>query len=569
MNVLGVFPLWGHDTCAALVKDGKLVAAVEEERFTRRKHSFEAPVNSIKYCLREGKVSMDEVDAIAVPWSPKLIMEWHLRRGARILPDWVFSAAMLPARRLWQYKRKFRKGLGYTGALYYDLFMKGIFESWNNLPEIKYYEHHRAHAATAFYASGFDRAGVITVDGSGEKNATVAWKGHGNKIAKVKEKLRSESLGDFYSHVSTYLNIGWAAEGKTMGLAPYGKPNPEIKEKLKKFINPDKGEWYEGNIEPLNKGDRGLTQEDLGFPKRTNQPIIQPPYADLAYAAQELLEESLLKVARDTVETTGARNLCLAGGVALNCTTNSRILNEGICDDIFIFPAANDGGTAIGSALECAAEMGEKINFRLEHAYWGPGWSDAEVEQVLKENKIKHEVAKDPSGSAAELIAKGKVIGWFQGRMEIGPRALGNRSILADPTRADVWERVNEVKLREKWRPLAPSMLFEAKDEYLENARESPFMILAFQVPKEKHREIPAVVHVDGSTRPQTVKKTVNERYWKLIKGLEDANGTPVVLNTSFNVGPEPVVCTPQDAIKTFFTSQLDALVIGNCVLQK
>ncbi|MBI3587824.1 hypothetical protein HY095_01375 [Candidatus Micrarchaeota archaeon] len=566
MNIIGVYPHWAHDTCAALVRDGKLVAAVEEERFTRRKHSTEAPVNSIKYCLSQGGISMQQVDCIAVPWHPGLLLKYFASYRDQNLLYFGLNTALGSAGRLRSHKAKFRKPPSLKELAYYDFYLKDALDQFAPLPPIRYYEHHRAHAATAFYLSGWKDSSIITVDGAGELNATVSWKGtNGNSISKMHEEPRSRSLGDLYSIVSEYLNIGWAAEGKTMGLAPYGKPDGEMNGKLYNFIDPRKGRWFEGRTY-----DGKLTPELMGFPPRPKDiPVTSQNYANLAYAVQTVLEEAMVKVARDAVGESGSGNICLAGGVALNCTTNSVLLNSDFATDVFVFPAANDGGSAVGAALECAAEMGEAVSQRLEHAYWGPSFPDEKIEAVLRENRVKFEKCGDASGEAAEAIAGGKVIGWFQGRMELGPRALGNRSILADPTRADVWERVNEVKLREKWRPLAPSMLYEARNEYLEKPHESPFMILAFQVPEGKRKEIPAVVHVDGSTRPQTVKREVNEPYWKLIKSLESINGTPVVLNTSFNVGPEPVVCTPQDALRTFYTSQLDELYLGGYAVRK
>jgi carbamoyltransferase len=541
-----------HDTGAALVKDGKLIAAVEEERFTRKKHETAPPVLSVKYCLAAGGLTMDDIDGIAIMW-----------RDVQAPYADVLNAVLRYNKAKNVLLRKLGTDLKKLAGGYRDPQLDFLRE-YSRSPPVTYYEHHLTHAATAFYPSGFKDAAIVTVDGTGEWNSTVAWKGGADGITKLKEKPNSQSLGFFYSAVTKHIRMGSQAEGKTMGLAPYGKHDPDIYSRLTNFINPNKGEWYEGATT------RDINQADLGFPQRLDsEKATSEKYANLAYNAQEILEEALLKVSKWTVDETGCKNICLSGGVALNCTTNSRIINAGFADDIFIFPAANDGGTAIGAALQLAEELGDKTAFRMESPYWGPEFTDEQIEEALKESGATFEETGDPSGSAADLIAKGKIICWFQGRMEIGPRALGNRSILADPTRTDVWERVNEVKLREQWRPLAPSMLYEAKDEYLENARDSPFMILAFQVPKNKHKEIPAVVHVDGSTRPQTVKKTTNEKYWNLIKKLEQNNGTPVTMNTSFNVGPEPIVCTPKDAIRTFRNSKLDALVIGSYVLQK
>ncbi|MBI5176499.1 hypothetical protein HY995_00260 [Candidatus Micrarchaeota archaeon] len=578
MNILGISPSWGHDAGAAIVKNGRLVAAAEEERFTRNKHSYSQSAraydwcsNSISFCLREAGITMDGVDAIAVPWQPALILKHKFKLRRAFALDFIAKVGQAIAgghSRRQALRKQFRKPAGTLELEYFDRYLP-VLKPYSNLPEISFIEHHKAHAATAYYCSGFRDATIVTIDGAGEEECTVSWSVNENRLVKRKAKKSDESLGYFYEMVTAHLNLGRNSEGKTMGLAPYGMPNPELRDKLRKFIDPESGEWYSGSVQPPYD-DLTLMEDALGFAHRQKaDDATKPPYSGLAFEAQNILEQSIVKVVRESVQSTGSGNVCLAGGVALNCSTNSILVNSDFTSDFFAFPASNDGGVPIGAALALAADMGEETNFRMEHAYWGPGFSDERVQAVLKSCGLRFEIVGDSPGTAAELIAAGKVIGWFQGRMEIGPRALGNRSILADPTRADVWERVNVVKNRELWRPLAPSLLYEAKGEYLEKPHESPFMILAFQVPEGKRKEIPAVVHVDGSTRPQTVKREVNEPYWKLIKSLESINGTPVVLNTSFNVGHEPIVCTPQDAIRTFYSSPIDALVIGNCVLKK
>ena len=562
MNILGVYPVsheFGHDTGAAIVSNGKIIAAAEEERFTRRKHDTSAPRNSIAFCLNYAKLGMDDIDYIAVPWSPKLWLKYKMMHKQtdffhNILDFLVFPVRSHPAR--------FRKKASLLSSYFdYDYFNQTL-EKFSPLPPISYYEHHRAHAATAFYASNFDSASIVTVDGQGELNSTVSWKGNGSKISKLREEPVSNSLGYFYHYATQYLNLGFNGEGKTMGLAPYGSPDAEMEKKLRQHMDAKGGKWY--NITKMMPD-----QSVLGFPKRSNEDIMGANYRNYAFHVQKMLEEAMLRVVEDAVSSSGERKLCLSGGVALNCTTNSKILESGMVDDLFVFPAASDGGSPVGAALECASENGEKVNFRLEHPYFGPEFSDAEIENALKRFGLKYEECKDISGTVGELIHKANVIGWFQGRMELGPRALGNRSIIADPTNSKMLEKVNNVKQRESWRPLAPSMLFEAKDEYLENARDSPFMILSFTVKKEKRKEVPAIVHVDGSTRPHTVKRAVNRKYYDAIKAFENSGGVPIVMNTSFNVGNEPVVCTPEDAIRTFYSSMLDYLAIGSFLVKK
>jgi carbamoyltransferase len=439
-------------------------------------------------------------------------------------------------------------------------------DKYSRIPKTEFFEHHRCHAATAYYCSGFNDASVITIDGAGEKNSTVAWHGRNSSIRKIREESIYNSFGFLYTDVTNFLNLGEAGEGKTMGLAPYGKPDVTIEKRFRKNLLDVNGSlWYKIRYSQPAV----LNVSHVGFSPRTTQPATLKNYANLAFTLQESLEKVMVKIARYTMKKTGSANVCLAGGVALNCSANSVVRESEFVDDIFIFPAAHDGGTPLGAALNCAARHGVSIRFKMEHAYWGPGYSDEEIQKALDSYKIEYEIHNNIGKVAAEEIATGKVLGWFQGRLEIGPRALGARSIIGDPRTGKMRDLLNEVKLREPWRPLAPSMLDSAKEEYLENACESPFMILAFQVPKNKRKEIAAVVHVDNSTRPQTVKREINERYWKLIKGFEQETGIPVVINTSFNVGPEAIVCTPRDAIRTFFASKMDCMAIGNCMVKK
>jgi len=571
MNILGIYPgSVGHDSGAALVKDGKIIAAAEEERFIRIKHTSSPPINAVKFCLEYANLSAEDIDFIAVPFSPYLLFMGYISdsvvRTTFFLLHKIFGQSR-EKEAIAEEKRKgaeAKKKRGLLSRLWYNVYVAPTLrKKFEDIPaETMYIEHHLAHAASAFYCSNFEKSSILTVDGRGELNSTVMWLGSGNSIKKIKETSAKNSLGLFYEDASDYLNLGGLlGAGKTMGLAPYGKENKEMMNKIEKHLDLN-GTLYKRKIV-------GFRSDIFGFPPRGDGNILTKNYCDLAFGAQRVLELALLKCVEYLIEQTNVRALCLSGGVALNCTANSKILDSGLPDDLFIFPACNDGGSALGAALECAARLGEKVKFRLSHVYYGPEFSDDEIENVLKKNKIKYEKHGDIAGVVAELLSKGKIVGWFQGRMELGPRALGSRSILADPTKKEMWGIVNKIKGREPWRPLAPSILDEAKEEYFENAVESPFMLLTFTVKENKRKEVPAIVHVDGTTRPQTVKKETNELYYSCIKEFENITGIPLVLNTSFNVEGEPIVCKPIDAVRTFFSSPLDCLAIGSFLLRK
>ncbi len=575
MNVLGISAEFVHDSGAALVKDGKLVAAAEEERFSRKKHDYSAPLESIKFCLNQANLTMDQIDFVAVPWLPFSafsygnVFSW-LSRGRDVWPlgaHFLLNKGLNSAVKLWKSGKN-------SNQLEVEKLCQGtvayLSEQYLDIPEVKYFEHHKAHAANAFYCSGFDDASVISVDGNGEANATVVWNADGNSIEKVREELCHNSLGMFYLTVTNFLGLGRFGEGKTMGLAAYGKKNKSLEKRIReKIIDTEKPEWYKLGFPSLTYESNAINKQVLGFPSRTNESPLGKNYADFAFASQKALEKAVSNIAEWAVEKTGRPNLCLSGGVALNCLANSVAMNSHNVNGFFAFPAANDGGTPVGAALLCAAEHGEKVKHKMEHAYFGPAYSNKEIENLLKKIKADYTESRDISGEVAELLAKNRIVGWFQGRMELGPRALGNRSILSNPTKKSTKDKVNKLKGREFWRPLAPSMPDEAKEEYLEAAVESPFMILSFNIRKEKLKEIPSASHVDGSTRPQTVKKKSNPKYHRLIKEFEGLTSVPVVLNTSFNLKHEPIVCSPLDAVRTFYSSTLDAAAIGDFLLLK
>lgn len=552
---------FGHDPSACLVRDGEIVACAEEERFTRVKHARGIfPYRAIKFCLDQGKIGIEDVDLITGFWMPDLIYKTPTFRNQ------VFTNPSLSARTYLATKIAKKKYLDHVAAIPYFL---DVAPSEKNqvLRKFKFTEHHIAHLASAYYCSGFERAALLSIDNAGENVTTVLGEGVNGAIGKLKESYNPHSAGAFYSAFTQYLGFEPDdAEYKVMGLAPYGKPRYDVDDLLK---------TSDGTIRVDARifGSQYLYSEyvDKRFgPHRKRGEKIDDRFADVAYAIQKRLERVSEELAKYIVDKTGNKALGVSGGVGLNTKMNGNLLKSGIVEDIFVQPAANDAGTSVGAALYQYQQMGYKVKFKMEHAYYGPEFSDEYVENWLRISKLRYESLGDISGTVGELVSKGKIVGWFQGRMEFGPRALGNRSILADPRDPGMKDRINEyVKFREEFRPFCPSLLDEAKEEYLQNAHDSPFMILTFDVPREKQKEIPAVVHVDGTARPQTVKKEINPKFYRLIKAFEEVTSVPVVLNTSFNVAGEPIVCRPEEALRTFSSCGLDYLAIGNFLIEK
>ncbi len=435
--------------------------------------------------------------------------------------------------------------------------------------QFRFMAHHEAHALSAFAYSGFEDAAVLVLDGRGAWEATSLWRGRNGRLEHLWTIPWPNSLGLFYAQFTYYLGFTpYSDEWKVMGLAPYGEPGINLRD----FIVPNDNPYRVATpliLGPESDPFRGI-QPRLGPPRRPESEI-DARHKNLAFAVQDMCEQAMLTLARAAVAQTGCRNLCLAGGVALNSKANGKIVSSGIVDRIFVQPAASDDGVCLGAALGPSLDAGGKLPVRkMRHAYLGNECSDAEIEKALATYKIRATRVSDPAAVAAELLANGKILGWFQGRMEFGPRALGSRSILADPRDPEMNAKVNNaVKFREWWRPFAPSLLSEVAGEYLESATDSPFMVLTAQVRPEKRSVIPSVTHVDGSARPQTVERDVNPLYWRLIHEFGQRTGVPVVMNTSFNLRGEPIVSSPTDAIRTFFSSGMDALVIGSFVVEK
>lgn len=547
-----------HDSSACIARDGEVLFAVAEERLSRVKHDGRFPAKAVRACLDFAQVGLDEVDYICQGWSPP---------GTALLHDLrCYASGKQPAdlRSVLNTVRYFASMRHQRGGA--NRVSQGFGAT---KAQFKYVSHHLSHAISAYAYSGFDEAAVLIVDGRGSWEATSLWHGREGQLKNLWTIPWPNSLGLFYARFTQYLGFEpYSDEWKVMGLAPYGEPGINLCD----FLSCESVPYKVAARKLLNAESTSVSalEARLG-PKRIPESDIEVRDKNIAFAVQAACEDAMLALACDAMAKTGCRNLCLAGGVALNSKANGKILTSGVVDRIFIQPAAGDDGACLGAALAPLQEKGGRLPVRkMRNAFLGPEFTDREIEDALSAYKIHAKKVDNSAASAAEFIAQGKIIGWFQGRMEFGPRALGNRSILADPRAPEMKDRVNgAVKFRESWRPFAPSLLAESAGEYIESATDSPFMILTAQVRPEKRAVIPAVTHVDGSTRPQTVERDVNPLYWQLICELGQKTGVPVVMNTSFNLRGEPIVCTPTEAIRTFFSSGMDALVIGSFVVEK
>lgn len=550
-----------HDASACLVKNGKILAMAEEERFIRQKYAFDKiPTNAIGYCLKETKVTPHEVDAVAFGWDYKLMYELRHRK------------------------------FNYTDDEILDvIFPRKIFR-YDKRPKLVIVPHHISHAASVFFTSGLKKAAILVVDGQGEDSSTSIAYGEDRTIRVLKSFPIQNSLGYFYEAVNKYIGFHYLDSGKTMGLAPYGKSvfdfkniklensgyNIVLSRKLK--YNPEHLDEQEVLVNLWHKKIKEFINQSNSikyeFGKSKNRIIskVEIPriYKNLAASAQAVLEKAIDHLASLVIKMTECNDLCISGGVGLNCVANGKLLYNPLVKTLYIFPATNDAGVSAGAALYVSALYDKKVNFtKLGQIYLGPNYTNRQIRKILDDRKIRYKISDNIYKEVAHFLVKDKVIGWFQGRMEVGPRALGNRSILASPLKKSMRNKVDTIKGRELWRPLAPSILNEYKDEYFKNAQYSPFMLKTFQVKKNKQPLIPAVVHIDGSTRPQTVSKKTNKKLWLLINEFYKITGIPILLNTSFNGPGEPIVCAPQDAIAMFYNSGLDYLVIGNLIISK
>jgi carbamoyltransferase len=562
MLTLGINYTRMHDSSACLVRDGELLFAIAEERLSRLKHDADFPKRAIQACLDFAGIKATHLDDVCFGWPAPGAGYWHDLK--------CFASGKLPA----TFNNVLTSSLHFVSMTRQRGGAKRFEQNFGTTrARMRFVDHHFAHALSAFAYSGFDDAAVVVMDGRGAFEATSIWHGRDGRLEHVLTIPFPDSVGFFYSEFTEFLGFHRNSdEWKVMGLAPYGEPGVD----LRAFIEVETGSdalpcrVHSGMLMP--RGGSLFPEMIKRFgPARVGESEITQRDKNIAFAVQEACEAAMMSVVRVAMKKTGSRNLCLAGGVALNSKGNGQIAASGLSDKIFVQPAASDDGVALGAAMLPYLDGGGKLPKReMRNAYLGTSFDDEAIEATLRTYKLRYTRVPDAAEPAAELLAQGKILGWFQGRMEFGPRALGARSILADPRDPEMNAKVNNaVKFREWWRPFAPSFKKEIAGEYLESATDSPFMILTAQVRPEKRAVIPSVTHVDGSARPQTVEKEINPLYWRLIDGFGRRTGVPVVMNTSFNLRGEAIVNTPTDAVRTFFSSGMDYLVIGNFVVEK
>src|SRR5574341_1241587 len=561
MNILGISAFY-HDSAACLIQEGEIIACAQEERLSRIKHDFSFPIQAINYCLKQGKISANDLDFIGFYEKPFLklerILTSYLVNFPRSYPAFLKALPFWLKEKIW-IPHRIKRELNYNR-------------------EVLMIEHHLSHAASSFLISPFKQAAILTVDGVGEWAVAAYGVGAGNQIEIFKEQKFPHSLGLLYNAFTYYLGFQVNSdEYKVMGLGPYGQP-VHYDLILSELVSMKEDGSFQLNLSFLPY-DYSLSMINQKFeklfglsPRGPKEPLTQK-HKDLAASIQKVTEEIMLKMAQHLHKDTNLPNLCLAGGVTLNCVANGRILRESGFENLFIQPAAGDAGGAVGvAAYIYYSLLNHPRNFVWEHACWGPEFSDEEIRSYLESKGLpfRRIQTSELPALAAELLAQGKVIGWFQGRMEFGPRALGNRSLLADPRDPNMKDLVNKkIKFREEFRPFAPAILEERVSDYFEIDCPSPYMLLVAQVREDKKNQIPAVTHVDGSARIQTVSQKQNPLFYVVLKEFEKLTGCPVLLNTSFNLKGEPIVCTPQDAYSTFIRSGLDYLIMGNYILDK
>ncbi len=597
MLILGISAFF-HDSAAAIILDGRVVAAAQEERFTRVKHDADFPSRAVRYCLEAAGASVDELDAVVFYDKPLLKLERILEsyhsaapRGwaafLRWMPVWMKQKMML--------KKVIRDELGELGP--FD----------RHKLKLLFSEHHLSHAASAFYPSPFEEAAILTIDGVGEWATTSIGVGKGNEIRILREIRFPHSLGLLYSAFTYYCGFKVnSGEYKLMGLAPYGN---ESSDRFRSFVGKIRSELvtiyedgsfflhqeYFDYLPGLRMARDSRWEELFGLPRREPESLLEQSYCDLALAIQRVTEEIVVKLAKTAALLTGCARLVLAGGVALNCVANGKLLAAGIFSDVFIQPAAGDAGGALGAALAgyYISAPGEKMRIVMKDAYWGPEFSAERIAKACAAHGLigkRYGSQEELARVVAAALRDGSIVGWFQGRMEFGPRALGHRSILADPGNTDMQRRLNlSIKYREDFRPFAPVCREEKAADYVEGGVVSPYMLLTARLAPKWYcplpegyegmpmadklavvrSRFPAITHVDGSARWQTVSKEANSRLWQLLEAFEALTGEGVLINTSMNVRGEPIVCTPEEAVECLMTTGMDVLVLENMVIFK
>jgi carbamoyltransferase len=572
MYTLGINAVF-HDSAACIIKDGVLLAAAEEERFTHIKHGkrpvpfsvYELPFHAIDYCLAVAGIHLNDVDHFAYSFDPYLLL------NKKSLSEEEMRLPLRP-----QHAESSKKWLNPWDPLFLAYVVNApdhLADGWPHHLQSRFIgskidpkkwhfvDHHLSHAASAFHASPYKKAAVMTIDGRGEMATTSYYVGSDNDLTNIGQVNMPHSLGLLYEKVTTHLGFLHSSdEYKVMALASYGKP--EFEKEFRDMIH---------------VGDNGqYTIDDVDFdaifgPMRKKGDEFTAHHFNIAHSLQKVLHETVLQLADWLYAQTKEETLCMAGGVALNCVMNAYLRDHGKFKNIWVQPAAGDAGTALGAALWIDAKMRntQERNFEMSHAYWGPDFNDESIEKFLNWAKVPHKKMKDVAKETAHILAQDKIIGWYQGRMEFGPRALGSRSILASPISSEMQARLNEVKDREDFRPVAPVVLEEDANEWFNNARYSPFMLFVYPVREDKADKIPAVRHVDGTARIQTVNERQHPAYHNLLTEFKKLTGVPVLVNTSFNTLGKPIVSSPRDAVECFWTSPFDALVIGSYLIEK
>jgi len=576
MYTLGINATF-HDPAACLMKDGEVLAAAEDERFTHIKHgkratpfaAYELPFHAIAWCLRQAGIKLAQVDHVAYSFDPYLLLGSH-KKDATISLPLEPSAHPLPAEWLSVWDPLFLSSIVNAPRHLVGGVPHHLAEQWGPVKhdgpfKWHFVPHHLAHAASAYLPSPFEEAAILCLDGRGEEASTTYAHGQGSELDILGEVHLPHSLGLLYEQVTTYLGfLNSSDEYKVMALASYGKPE---------FLD-----IFRSAITIGDNGQYRIYGPDLEAafgPARKRGAEMEARHYNIAHSLQKVLEETALELAVWLRKATGSTRLCLAGGVALNCVLNARLRDHAGFEEIWVQPAAGDAGTALGAAQwidsrESSGSMGASpVRWRMDHALLGPSYTDEEIEDFLRWTQVPYRRMTNVAEETADLLAENKVIGWYQGRMEFGPRALGARSILASPCDPGMQAKLNEIKDREDFRPVAPAVLEEDAADWFAESRVSPFMLFVHDVKPDKADRIPAVRHVDGTARIQTVNRRQHPLYYDLLSAFKQRTGVPVLVNTSFNTRSEPIVCTPRDAIECFWTSPLEALVIGSFCLEK
>ncbi|HEX5418394.1 MAG TPA: carbamoyltransferase C-terminal domain-containing protein [Gammaproteobacteria bacterium] len=567
MLTLGINAAY-HDSAACLVQDGQLVAAAEEERFTRIKHgkrpvpfsTWELPYHAIDFCLARAGIDLSALDHVAYSYDPSLLLRTQDDRISLPLePSAHAKAGPAPWEPLFlayivNAERQLVDGAPHHLRARFSTAKTAGHWRWH------FVEHHLSHEASAFLASPFDATAVLTIDGRGERTATSYGHYADGKYRRLAQVPLPHSLGLLYEEVTAHLGfLRSSDEYKVMALASYGRP--AYADLFRDIVRADTDGRYQVRAPRL--------AERFGPARRPGAELAREHF-DIARSLQLVLEDTVLELARWLRRETGAENLCMAGGVALNCVLNSRLRDAGVFRRVWIQPAAGDAGTALGAALWIDwNERAHERRYRMEHVYLGSDFREAEIEAVLDRAKLPYRRLDEVAEETAELLARNRIVGWFQGRMEFGPRALGARSILASPLDSAMQQRLNDIKDREDFRPVAPVVLEEEAANWFAKAQASPFMLFVFDLEEDKAARIPAVRHVDGTARVQTIRREQHPLYYDLVKAFQRRTGVPVLVNTSFNTRGQPIVCTPRDAVECFYTSPLDALVMGPFLLEK